>query len=137
MKPIRCCSSSPGCGRGAAAFHWWDTAATRAAQAFRSAVIVNFSLAALAVVLSASSVLAGELKPVFVLAEIVTILLLLVNAMHAAKLQWQERWLESRQVAELLRVCDMLRGVGIGREKGETGEGGSNGWYASVFVCCC
>lgn len=121
----------------ATAFHWWDTAATRAAQAFRSAVIVNFSLAAMAVVLSASSVLAGELKPLFVLAEIVTILLLLVNAMHASKLQWQERWLESRQVAELLRVCGMLRQVGIGREIADPGEGGSNGWYAGAIARSC
>lgn len=127
----------PAPGVLASAFHWWDTAATRAAQAFRSAVIVNFSLAALAVVLAASSVLSGEYKPLFVIAEIVTILLLLVNAMHAAKLQWQERWLESRQVAELLRVCDMLRGVGIGREIADPGEGGSNGWYASAIARSC
>jgi hypothetical protein len=127
----------PAPGALATAFHWWDTAATRAAQAFRSAVIVNFSLAALAVVLSATSVFAHEDKPLFVIAEIVTILLLLVNAMHAAKLQWQERWLESRQVAELLRVCDMLRGVGIGRGIADPGEGGSNGWYAGAIARSC
>ena len=121
----------------ATAFHWWDTAATRAAQAFRSAVIVNFSLAALAVVLSAVSVLSGEAKPLFVFAEILTILLLLANAVHAGKLQWQERWLESRQVAELLRVCGMLRGVGIGREITDPGEGGSNGWYAGAIARSC
>jgi hypothetical protein len=121
----------------AAAFHWWDMAATRAAQAFRSAVLVNFSLAALAVVLSASSILSGEAKPLFVMAEIVTILLLLVNAVHAGKMRWQERWLESRQVAELLRVCGLLRSVGIGREIADPGEGGSNGWYASAIARSC
>jgi hypothetical protein len=39
------------------AFRWWDATAIRAAQAFRSAVIVNFALAALAVVLAATSIL--------------------------------------------------------------------------------
>lgn len=119
------------------AFQWWDHSATRAAQAFRSAVLVNFSLAALAVVLAASGVLAGDYKWMFVVAEIVTILLLLVNALHATKLRWQERWLESRQVAELLRVCGMLRSVGIGRGISDPGEGGSNGWYAGAIARSC
>jgi hypothetical protein len=119
------------------AFHWWDNAAIGAAQAFRSAVIVNFSLAALAVLLSASSILGGHNKPLFVIAEILTILLLLVNAMHAGKMRWQERWLESRQVAELLRVNGMLRSVGIGREIADPGEGGSNGWYATAIARSC
>jgi hypothetical protein len=119
------------------AFHWWDNAAIRAAQTFRSAVIVNFGLAALAVVLAASGVLGGHYKWIFVIAEIVCILLLLVNAMHASKMQWHERWLESRQVAELLRVCTMMRGVGIGRGIADPGDGGSNGWYAGAIARSC
>ncbi len=67
-------------------------------------------MAALAVVLAASGVLGGHYKWLFVVAEVVAILLLLANALHASKMQWHERWLESRQVAELLRVCIMLRG---------------------------
>ena len=119
------------------AFKWWDTAAIRAAQTFCSAVIVNFGLAAFAVVLAASGLLAGEYKWLFVVAEIVCILLLLANAMSAAKMQWHERWLESRQVAELLRVCTMLRSVGIGRGIADPGDGGSNGWYASAIARSC
>ncbi len=121
----------------ASAFQWWDDAAIRAAQAFRSAVIVNFGLAALAVVLAASSVLSSSLKFYFVAAEIITILLLLTNTWHAGRMEWQERWLESRQVAELLRVCRMLRSVGIGRGIADPGEGGSNGWYASAIARSC
>lgn len=127
----------PAKGALAEAFHWWDDAAIRAAQAFRSAVIVNFSLAALAVVLAASGVLGGHYKWLFVVAEIVTILLLLVNALHAGRMRWQERWLESRQVAELLRVGTMLRSVGIGRGIADPGEGGSNGWYAGAIARSC
>lgn len=119
------------------AFRWWDIAAIRAAQAFRSAVIVNFSLAAFAVVLAASSVLVSDYKWVFVVAEIVTILLLLLNVVHAGRMRWQDRWLESRQVAELLRVSMMLRSVGIGRGFADPGEGGSNGWYASAMGRSC
>ncbi|WP_336980489.1 DUF4231 domain-containing protein [Altererythrobacter fulvus] len=127
----------PAKGALAEAFHWWDDAAIRAAQAFRSAVIVNFSLAAMAVVLAASGVLGGHYKWLFVVAEIVTILLLLINAVHAGRMRWQERWLESRQVAELLRVCTMLRSVGIGRGIADPGEGGSNGWYAGAIARSC
>lgn len=127
----------PPVGALAEAFQWWDGAAIRAAQAFRSAVIVNFSLAALAVVIAATGLLAGHYKWLFVVAEILAILLLLANAMHAGKMRWQERWLESRQVAELLRVCTMLRSVGIGRGIADPGEGGSNGWYASAVARSC
>lgn len=120
-----------------AAFDWWDGAAIRAAQEFRSAVIVNFGLAAFAVVLAATSVLGGHHKWAFVLAEIVTILSLLLNTLRAERLRWQERWLESRQVAELLRVGKLLRSVGIGRGIADVGAGGSNGWYASAVARSC
>lgn len=116
------------------AFAWWDQAAIRAAQAFRSAVIVNFGLAALAVVLAAMSVLSGKWKWFFVLAEVVTILLLMFNAWQAGRRGWQERWLESREVAELLRVCIMQRRVGIGRGIADPGKGGWNGWYAGALA---
>ncbi|HSG35277.1 MAG TPA: hypothetical protein VLA37_12140 [Sphingomonadaceae bacterium] len=119
------------------AFAWWDHAAIQAAQAFRSAVLVNFSLAAFAVVLAASSVLVDDIKWIFVAAELLTILLLLTNAWHAGKMRWQERWLESRQVAELLRVGILLRNVGIGRGISDPGAGGSNGWYASSVARSC
>ncbi|MBO0749418.1 MAG: hypothetical protein J2O44_03170 [Porphyrobacter sp.] len=116
------------------AFAWWDQVAIRAAQAFRSAVIVNFALAALAVVLAATSLLAQDAKWLFVLAEVITILLLLANTVSAGRRRWQERWLEARQVAELLRVCTLLRNVGIGRGIADPGQGGLLGWYAGAFA---
>ncbi|MGZ3266840.1 MAG: hypothetical protein ACXU7X_01345 [Croceibacterium sp.] len=116
------------------AFAWWDQVAIQAAQAFRSAVIVNFSLAALAVVLAATSLLVGQAKWIFVLAEVITILLLTANTAGAGRRRWQERWLESREVAELLRVCSMLRQVGIGRGIVDPGQGGMLGWYAGAYA---
>lgn len=104
------------------AFEWWDSTAIRAAQGFRSAVVLNFALAALAVVLAACSLLAGDSKWLFVVAEVVTILLLLGNVWHARRSRWQERWLESREVAEMLRVILMLRQVGIGRPLSSGGD---------------
>ena len=98
-----------------AAFEWWDSAANGAAKAFRSAVIVNFGLAALAVVLAVVSLLMGDAKWMFVAAEITTIGLLIANTWYATRQKWQERWLESREIAELLRVSILLRQVGIGR----------------------
>jgi hypothetical protein len=113
------------------AFLWWDAAAICAAQAFRSAVIVNFALAALAVMLAASSLIAGGAKWLFVVAEVATILLLLGNTWYAGRARWQERWLESRELAEMLRVCLMLRDVGIGR--GMANSRG-RGWTSSYAL---
>ncbi|MBF9152231.1 hypothetical protein [Novosphingobium jiangmenense] len=113
--------SSPPHDGLAEAFAWWDRAAVAAAQAFRSAVIVNFALAALAVVLSAASLLAGHAKWVLVALEVATILLLLVHTTMARRQAWQDRWLESREVAEMLRVAILRRMVGIGRTGGGTG----------------
>lgn len=114
-----------------AAFAWWDRAAVGAAQAFRSAVIVNFVLAALAVVLAAGSLLAGHAKWLFVAVEILTILLLLANTKAARKQNWQDRWLESREVAELLRVVSIRRMVGIGRLSGAAGTGWTGRYVAA------
>lgn len=114
-----------------AAFAWWDRAAVDAAQAFRSAVIVNFVLAALAVVLAAGSLLAGHAKWLFVAVEILTILLLLANTKGARRQNWQDRWLESREVAELLRVVSIRRMVGIGRLSGAAGTGWTGRYVAA------
>ncbi|MGQ0558305.1 MAG: hypothetical protein ACT4OE_01775 [Sphingosinicella sp.] len=114
------------------AFNWWDDVAIYSAQAFRSAVIVNFALAALAVVIASASLLAGAMKWFFVLAEVVVILLLLVNNWYANRQRWQERWLESRQVAEMLRVTLLLRGAGIGR--GIAADGGWGAAYVAALA---
>jgi len=115
-------------------FLWWDSTAVCAAQAFRSAVIVNFALAALAVCLAASSLLAGGAKWLFVVAEVVTILMLLGNTWYASRARWHERWLESREVAEMLRVCLMLREVGIGRGLAGSGKHGWTSSYARAMA---
>lgn len=119
--------------RLAAAFRWWDAAAVQAAQAFRSAVIVNFALAAMAVVLAAFSVLAGHWKWLFVLLEVVTILLLMVNTIVGRRQNWQDRWLESREVAELLRVTSIQRQLAIGRMSGIADKRWS-GRYVTAFL---
>lgn len=117
-----------------AAFDWWDSTAVRAAQGFRSAVVMNFALAALAVVLAASSLLAKDMKWLFVVAEVVTILLLLGNVWSARRSRWQERWLESREVAELLRVLVMLRLAGIGRPLNNRADAGNTLSYALAMA---
>ncbi|MCX7284052.1 MAG: hypothetical protein NTX28_08395 [Novosphingobium sp.] len=126
-------SPAPAADTLTAAFQWWDRAAIQAAQAFRSAVIVNFGLAALAVVLAAGSVLSGQWKWVFVALEVVTILLLLANTILGRRRNWQDRWLKSREVAELLRVASIQRYLAIGRFAG-IGDGGWTGAYVTAFT---
>lgn len=125
---------APATGALEQAFNWWDEAAIVAAQAFRSAVIVNFALAAVAVGLAALSLFAGGAKWIFVLAEVATIILLLGNTTLAGRRRWQERWLESREMAELLRVCLMLRKVGVGRGMAATDEPGWKAWYVQAMA---
>lgn len=116
------------------AFTWWDQAAVVAAQAFRSAVLVNFALAAMAVMLAALSLFAGEAKWIFVLAEVGTIMVLLANTTLAGRRRWQERWLESREIAELLRAALMLRSVGVGRGVVAGDDGGWKAWYIRALA---
>lgn len=116
------------------AFAWWDASAIVAAQAFRSAVIVNFALAALAVVLAALSLFSDDRKWLFVLTEVATILLLLGNTWRAGRLRWQDRWLESREIAERLRVCLLLRKAGVGRGGAGGDEPGWKAWYVRALA---
>ena len=135
-REIASADPAPACPTGALeqAFAWWDETAVVAAQAFRSAVIVNFALAAVAVGLAALSLFAGGAKWIFVLAEVVTIMLLLGNTTLAGRRRWQERWLESREMAELLRVCLMLRKVGVGRGMAATDDPGWKAWYVQTLA---
>ena len=125
---------APSTGALEQAFAWWDETAVVAAQAFRSAVIVNFALAAVAVGLAALSLFAGGAKWIFVLAEVATIMLLLGNTTLAGRRRWQERWLESREMAELLRVCLMLRKVGVGRGMAATDDPGWKAGYVQALA---
>ncbi|WP_051045316.1 hypothetical protein [Tistrella mobilis] len=101
-----------------AAYGWADALANYYAQIFRSAVVVNFLCAALAVFVVALSILVGKSfgvksigKPVFVGIEILLLLWVVLNTIQGRRRAWHRRWLEAREVAERLRVALPMHGL--------------------------
>lgn len=101
-----------------AAYGWADALANYYAQVFRSAFVVNFLCAALAVFAVALSILVSKSfgikaigKPVFVGAEILLLLWVMLNTIQGRRRAWHRRWLEAREVAERLRVALPMHGL--------------------------
>ncbi len=92
------------------AYGWADGLATHYAQGYRSGHILNFALAAAAVVLGVAGLLAPPLKLLFTTLELLAIGTVVVNTHTGLKQQWHRRWLDYRQLAERLRA---LRGLDL------------------------
>ena len=101
-------------------FAWADGIANRLADAYRSGMIVNFVLAALAVMVGLAylPMRMAETKWAFALVEL--LLLGGILAMTAAGLRfgWHRRWFAMRRVAEYLRHAPALLLLGVGRSTG-------------------
>ncbi|RZJ06340.1 MAG: hypothetical protein EON89_00615 [Brevundimonas sp.] len=90
-----------------------DTRATRVAQLFRSGYVVNFSLAALAVVLALTGlVLPSSGKPVLMFLELATIGAILLVTHAGNHSRWHRRWLDHRTLAERLRCLALSAQLG-------------------------
>jgi len=129
----------------ALAFGWADAIATRCGQVFRSAFVLNFLLAALAVSTVAASLVAHDIadehvlndlahhKIGFVALEVLFIIAVLLITIIGRRNRWHHRWLEAREVAERLRVALPLwvlgarPGVFFGPEPAWTG------WYVRAI----
>jgi hypothetical protein len=120
--------------RLAAAYSWADALGARLAQAFRSAFVLNFAFAALAVVLAASS-LFGHQKLLFVVPEIVLIFLVVINTTIGRRRRWHQRWLEARELAERLRAALPLWALGARPTTLFSGQEPTwTGWYARAVI---
>jgi hypothetical protein len=115
------------------AYGWADALSVRSAQTFRGAFVLNFMVAAFAVVLAALSLLLPP-KSLFVGAEVVCICAVLVNTYFGRKWHWHRRWVQPREVAERLRVALPLWALGT-RPVSSPGEEPSwIGWYVRALV---
>ena len=111
---------------------WADVVGLHFAQVFRSAFVVNFSLAAFAVAMALLSLLTPEEWPIR--AEIGLISIVAVNTWLGQWNYWHNRWVEPREVAERLRVASMLWILGV-RPRAFSGEEPAwTGWYARAMV---
>ena len=141
----------------AAAFGWSDAWGVWLAQVFRSAFVMNFSLAAFAVVVAAASLvwtdiaesvaaaaklghnaeMAKELawhKLPFVLIELVLILSVVAVTRAGYVNGWHHRWIESREVAERLRMAFPLWALGLRPTAFPVEEPAWTGWYTRAIV---
>ena len=119
----------------AEAYGWADAISIRFAQVFRSAVVANFTLAALTIVLAAISLaLPPDYKDLCVAAELILIALILINTTRGWSAGWHQRWFEAREVAERLRAALPLWALGIRPATFFGHEPTWTGWYARAIV---
>lgn len=89
-----------------------DASASYFAQLFRSGFIVNFTFAALAVLLGLMGLLVPHGKLYFAVAELGVIAVILANTRAARNRGWHERWMDNRHLAERLRVLALSASLG-------------------------
>lgn len=90
-----------------------DANASAVAQLFRSGYVVNFSFAALAVVLSLLGLaLPGSTKPALVVLEVGVIAVILLLTRGGNRAGWHRRWLDNRHLAERLRCLAISSQLG-------------------------
>jgi len=96
-----------------------DMIASQAAQLFRSGYVANFTLSALAVILTLLSLaLPIAAKPVMVMLELLTIGTVLALTRTGNRRGWHRRWLDNRNLAEGLRGLAVASQIGLGPTPG-------------------
>jgi hypothetical protein len=109
-----------------------DVAATHYALRYRGGYITNYAMSALAVGLALTGLLLPKLKMVFVVAELLTIILIVLRTRSANRSAWHRRWIDARHLAELLRLLPLAAALGDLSllRNSEDEVKGCHGWYA-------
>jgi hypothetical protein len=92
---------------------WADQLATHFAQNYRSGHVLNFLLAALAVIVGLSGFLFPASKLMLAAFEFFLAMLIILNTRVGIRQEWHRRWLDYRQLAERLRPLRSLKLLGI------------------------
>jgi hypothetical protein len=120
-----------------AAYGWADAIGIYFAQFFRSAFVMNFFFAALAVVVASASIVMMQAEAprrhALVWVEIILILFVIANTVCARLLHWHHRWVEAREVAERLRAALPLWTLGLRPSFFPGEEPTSTGWYVRAL----
>lgn len=131
-------------------FLWADRKATELGRMYRSAYVLAFLFAALAVFVGLLTILEGwsalfgnniaVAKTVCAAAELVFIALIIIIAAAGRRGRWHERFLGARALAEMLRHARVLAPIGrVGRILSEGATAGERGdswtiWYARATI---
>jgi hypothetical protein len=97
------------------AYGWSDRLAQHFAQTYRSGHVLNFLLAALAVLLALGGLFLPTVKLWLATAELLAILGFVLNTRVGTRSNWHRRWLDYRQLAERLRPMRSLKLLGAAR----------------------
>jgi hypothetical protein len=92
---------------------WSDRLAIHFAQSYRSGHILNFMLAASAVLIGLGGFLLPEHRLTLAAVEFVLALTIILNTGVGVRHEWHRRWLDYRQLAERLRPMRSLKLLGI------------------------
>lgn len=119
-------------------YGWADAVANRCSQFFRSAFVINFFFAALAVIAGSASVMTmnahASSKALPVGIEIVLILCVVGNVALGRYWHWHHRWVEAREVAERFRTALPLWTLGLRPASFPGEEPTWTGWYTRAMV---
>lgn len=94
-------------------FAWADRLAQHFAQIYRSGHVLNFTFAAIAVLIALAGLIMPQFAFVLALAEPAIITAFVLNTLVGSKQRWHRRWLEYRQLAERLRPMRSLKFLGV------------------------
>jgi hypothetical protein len=111
-------------------YAWTDGIACYFSDKYRSGMIINFSLSAIAIIggLAYLPLVDASLKWTFALFELVLLAAIVLITRHGRRARWHGRWFETRRAAEYLRHAPILLALGAARAPGRWPRGADSGW---------
>jgi hypothetical protein len=119
-------------------FLWANQLGSHFAQTMRSALVINFSFSAVAVLAALAGLATTTFKLPLALAEIFIIAVIILNIRRGTRQAWQRRWLDYRNIAERLRPFRSLKLLGIASQPRRIQRKGTNpprwiDWYVAAI----
>jgi hypothetical protein len=111
-------------------FAWADGISARLSDSYRSGMMANFVLSALAVALGIAYQplhLDGQ-KWIFAVGEFLLLGTILLITWTGRRRHWHRRWFETRRVAEYFRHAPILQLLGVTRPSGHWPRGADTSW---------
>ena len=111
-------------------FAWSDGVGAWLSDAYRSGMITNFLLSALAIMtgLAYQPLHLESVKWLFATGEFLLLAAILFITWLGSRLDWHARWFETRRVAEYLRHAPLMLLVGAARPPGRWPHGADTNW---------
>lgn len=111
-------------------FAWADGISSRLSDTYRSGMVINFTLSALAIVggIAYFPLADSEAKWAFALFEFVLLCAILLITQLGQRRGWHSRWFETRRAAEYLRHAPILLALGAARPPGRWPRGAETSW---------